>query len=565
MPPLSSQREPLESAAIPESSLAQIKADLAARRVDEGLRCLAAHKDLLASIHPSQKNSAVLLGYFAQWVDVGFPGRPLLKRLLSQFSAIPPESLSLLDFAHVRMAEGLIAMSDEEFAKAIKCFHTVLALEHDISDKQMLSIANFWMGRCLRRQARYDDALGYVAKARELARELKFPKMAAVMRVLEGWIAFQEGQPEEAARILGEAEEVLADTDDYVTLGNISSAYGRIARRQGNSEHALSKFEKAIDYYNRRDPYNRNLARSFVNIAFVKRLLALQLGNKIDSEAAALRKKFQKKRKGTARPAAVPKPVSREQRSRLREEAFEHLAKAQEIYKRYDDHRGNGNVHVTLGYLNLDNGELDRAAAEAATAYQLGAEKKDSVLKARARMLQSAVQGAKFEEQIDEQIDEHSSRVPSSQLACEFAREALDAARHTQNRRLIAKAHVALGLALCLDFPDDLENIQQCVDGAGALLKPAHQDYVWRELQELKRKLRGAGDINSTLREWSQGLVGNKSFQQVSEEFAAIVIPKVWRRENRKVARVAARLSISPKKVRRILRDQGLLKSSDSE
>jgi hypothetical protein len=76
----------------------------------------------------------------------------------------------------------------------------------------------------------------------------------------------------------------------------------------------------------------------------------------------------------------------------------------------------------------------------------------------------------------------------------------------------------------------------------------------------LKRKLRGAGDINATLREWSQGIVGNKSFQQVSEEFAAIVIPKVWRRENRKVARVAARLSISPKKVRRILRDQNLLK-----
>ena len=47
---------------------------------------------------------------------------------------------------------------------------------------------------------------------------------------------------------------------------------------------------------------------------------------------------------------------------------------------------------------------------------------------------------------------------------------------------------------------------QQCADGAAALLKPAHQDYVWRELQDLKRKL-----------------------------------------------------SISPKKVRRILRDQGLL------
>jgi len=85
---------------------------------------------------------------------------------------------------------------------------------------------------------------------------------------------------------------------------------------------------------------------------------------------------------------------------------------------------------------------------------------------------------------------------------------------------------------------------------------------VWKELQELKRRLRGAGTINPTLREWSQGIVGPKSFQQVSEEFAAIVIPKVWRREGCKVARVAARLAISPKKVRRILRNQGLLTGS---
>lgn len=78
-------------------------------------------------------------------------------------------------------------------------------------------------------------------------------------------------------------------------------------------------------------------------------------------------------------------------------------------------------------------------------------------------------------------------------------------------------------------------------------------------MQELNRRLRGGGNINSTLRERSRGILGSKSFHQVSEDFAAIVIPKVWRREGCKVARVAARLSISPKKVQRILRSQGLL------
>jgi len=550
------QRNTKPELEIPAEFLKQLREDIAWRRIASGLESLAVHKRLVESCGPRQKNAAILLEYFAQWVDIGFSGRSLLKKLLARFSGVTRESLSLLEFAHLKMAEGLMAMAEEEFGKGIQCFETVLALEEEISDKAVLSIANFWMGRCLRRQGRYDDALGYVAKARELALRLKYPKMAAVMHVLEGWIAFQEGRPEEAARILREAEEVLADTDDWVTLGNISSAYGRIARRRGNYEQALSRFEKAIEQYNQRDPFNRNLARSFVNIAFVKRLLALQLANKMDSEAAKIRKK----RPGGAKSAAFSTPRGREQLTRLREEAFEHLAKARAIYDRYDDHRGNGNVHVTFGYLNLDEGELDRAAAEGATAFRLGDEKKDSVLKARARMLQSSVECAKFEEQ----IEEGSSRVPSSQLACEFSREALEAAKHTQNRRLIAKAHIALGLALCLGFPEDLEAARQCADSAAGLMKPAHQDYVWKELQELKRKLRGAGDISSTLREWSQGIVGHKTFQQVSEEFAALVIPKVWRREGRKVARVAERLSISPKKVRRILRDQGLLKGGES-
>jgi hypothetical protein len=54
-------------------------------------------------------------------------------------------------------------------------------------------------------------------------------------------------------------------------------------------------------------------------------------------------------------------------------------------------------------------------------------------------------------------------------------------------------------------------------------------------------------------------MIGDKTFQQVTEEFAEIVIPKVWLREDKKISRVAESLSISPKKVRRILRNSGFL------
>jgi len=62
------------------------------------------------------------------------------------------------------------------------------------------------------------------------------------------------------------------------------------------------------------------------------------------------------------------------------------------------------------------------------------------------------------------------------------------------------------------------------------------------------------------LRSWSEGIVSDKTFQQLTEEFAEIVIPKVWQREDCKISRVATQLSMSPKKVRRILTNANLIK-----
>jgi hypothetical protein len=83
------------------------------------------------------------------------------------------------------------------------------------------------------------------------------------------------------------------------------------------------------------------------------------------------------------------------------------------------------------------------------------------------------------------------------------------------------------------------------------------------DLAALKSRIMQASGINDTLRGWSEGMVGEKTFQQITEEFAEIVIPKVWLREDRKISRVAQCLSISPRKVRRILRRTCSLNSAD--
>jgi hypothetical protein len=142
-------------------------------------------------------------------------------------------------------------------------------------------------------------------------------------------------------------------------------------------------------------------------------------------------------------------------------------------------------------------------------------------------------------------------------LAQDCAHEAIELAKHTQNRRLLAHAHVWQGLTYCNRFFDDPDSARRSYDQAITLSKGDHADSSWNDLQALKTRVLRGGSVDPTLRAWSQGSVGDKTFQQISEEFAELVIPKVWEREGRKVSRVAARLSVSPKKVRRILNRVG--------
>ncbi len=514
------------------------------------MQCLAANRGLIESLAPAQKSAGTLLGYLAQWVDIGFESPQLIKCLLPRFPKHSRAALPLLDYLHLRMAEGLVAMSEENFDLAIAHFAFVESVEEEVRDREMLAISNFWIGRCLRSQGRYDDAISYTQKARELAQDLGYGKVAAVMQVLESWLAFQKGKLPEASRILQEAEAELDQTDDYVNRGNIQSAYGRIARREARYERALDYFENAMEEYARRNPEHPNIARSLVNMASAERLMRLELRKKMDTAAAS------RKGAGGWEPAmAAEMAETRKRFEQLRETALERLAAAAKIYERQDNHRGRGAVHILCGFLCLDSGELDRAGAEAAEALRLGESKNDYILMARARILACNVESAKF----DEQIEEASGGNQHAQRAHDFAQDAVEFAKHTQNRRLLARAYVCQGTVFANDFFENIEAARQCCDAAAALVKPQGPDYIWDDLQELKARILRRGPVDTVLREWSQGLVGEKTFQQITEDFAHIIIPKVWEREDRKVSRVAAKLSISPKKVRRVLRAAGLL------
>ena len=284
---MSTRKMSQEIVEISDDFLAQLKQDLVCRCVERGMTRLQDHHVLFTSLDPGQRNAALFAGYLAQWVDIGFQRPKLVQEVVSRFSKSVRCRLPLHEYVYLRLAQGMIAMSEEATEQAIHHLDFVLGLDDQVDDQELLSIANFWKGRCLRMKGEYDQALAYAVKGRQIATELAHQPMAAVMRVLESWLFFQKGDAKRALQILQEAEAILSTTDDYLTLGNIHSSYGRIARRQGRYQHAIEHFTAAIAQYRQRDPCHRNIARTLNNLAFVKRLIALQLRRKIDADAPA--------------------------------------------------------------------------------------------------------------------------------------------------------------------------------------------------------------------------------------------------------------------------------------
>jgi tetratricopeptide (TPR) repeat protein len=335
--------------------------------------------------------------------------------------------------------------------------------------------------------------------------------------------------------MIDEAEAELSSTDHALSLGNIESARGRFVRRSGEYTKALAHFERAVSIYSERHARHPNLARALTNAAYVKRLIALDLRKRLHS--------------GKARGPQHAKYLQ------ICQEALEMLGQAGEIYSLHHHQGGTGSVLVNAGHLHLDSGDIDRASAEALKAHELGQERGDRILMARARILQAAAANAR----VDEQLGDDTDTAVFANLALEYAEEAIALAQQTQNKRLLTGAYIARGATAANDFFQEWDTAKKYVSLASDLMSKDDRDHLSKDLAALKSRILRASGIDETLRAWSEGILGSKTFQQITEEFAEIVIPKVWAREGRKISRVAVKLSISPKKVRRILRNAELL------
>jgi tetratricopeptide (TPR) repeat protein len=506
------------------------------RQASEGFRLLDRAGVAADDFDPHGPHAASFLLSLAQWVDLGYRDHHLIDRLVARFAGVDRAEMKLADFIRLRIAEAFQAFASEDADTAISILERVLAIQFDLTDSKQVFVAHYWKGRAHRQKGEYELAMRHILEAKKTAQQLHAPRLVAVVEIHESWMLFQRGRRKEAFRLLDDAERELKQTGHDLSLGNIASARGRYVRRSGEYAKALEHFQQAIAIYSRHSPQHSNLARALVNAAYVKRLIAIDLSHSA--------------REGRAR------GVQHDRYLRICADALDLLHRAGEIYALNHHRSGSGSVLVNAGHLHLDRDDIDRASEEAAKAFALGQVKHDVILMSRARTLQAAIKN----KQVEEQVGEAEDIASFANAAAQFADEAIAFAQQTQNKRLLAGAYIARGSTAANDFFEDWESAKQFSSVAGDLLSPDDRDHLSKELAVLKSRILRAIGIDETLRSWSDGLTGEKTFQQVTEEFAEIVIPKVWLRENRNISRVAAKLSISPKKVRRILRSVKLLR-----
>jgi tetratricopeptide (TPR) repeat protein len=526
----------------------QLASALRLRRMNEGLRLLSGAESAIGTLGPDTPDAPRLLLLLAQWIDVGYKDHRLIDTLLRSFPQDCRRKMAVDDYLRLSMVEAFRDLAASELDAAVDKLDLALRTFRDFPNASHEALAHFWKGRAHRKKGEYEASLTHIVRARQMAQADHDELFTAMIQIQESWLLFQKGLSREAVQLLDRAGSILSSTDHFMALGNIESARGRIVRRSGEYAKALEHFSRAVEIYSRRDPNHVNVARTLVNAAYVRRLLALQLRKRIDHQAHAGRVRLP----ASTPPASVREsPIARYQR--LWQDAVDALSRAREIYALHADFDGIGKVLLNLGYLHLDRGDIDDASREALDAYQIGLKQNDHILMARARVLEAAIENAHVEEQMGEEVDV----AVHANLARQYSEEALSLAQSTQNRRLLAGACIARGITAANDFFQDWETARRLATEATAFIGPGENDHLVEDLALLKSRIVRASGINDMLRGWSEGIVGNKTFQQITEEFAEIVIPKVWLREDRKISRVATVLSVSPKKVRRILRNSG--------
>ena len=209
----------------------------------------------------------------------------------------------------------------------------------------------------------------------------------------------------------------------------------------------------------------------------------------------------------------------------LRVEAFNHLQEAEAIYRLNDSHHGISSIHLVRGYLYLDDGDYELADQNATSGLLLAQRKNDPITLSRLSLLHCMIENAKLEDGISDKTgpEDHARQ------ALSWAQDSIKFAKQTQNRRLLGNAYIWEGLTYANSFLHEWDSAHHSYDSALAVLKGDQSGQLWNDLQTLKQRLMPKVRVDDQLRAWSQGSLGEKSLQQILDQFTELIIRRFGR------------------------------------
>jgi tetratricopeptide (TPR) repeat protein len=479
---------------------------------------------------PGTTESFVLLLQAAECCDLGFGDHNVMNTYLSPFRKLKRQNLVLSCYLNLRLAEAYLLFAENRFTEASDLLGSLLRAHSEVLQPHAQFLAWLWRGRAQHASGSFDEALTSIVHARQISRDRGFDKLEATAKIHESWLLFYRGDRKKAFNLLDEAESVLLPTNHALSLGNIAASRGRYHRHAGDYRRSIECFDQAISAYRSQVPNHPDLARALVHAAYAKRLQALQLQPVRGGKASS------------ATHTAMLKVVR---------EAMEMLHAARDIYTVNRHSNGLASVAIHLGHLYLESGEIEAATHEAEAVIKLAEEKNDPTLQARAHILGAYVEMTRSEEQLESSWYSGSP----AQHAIDLAQKAIEFSRQTKNRRLVAAAHITQGLAATDPLHSNWDLALRSSATANELLGSDERDHLFSELTILRKRISESQNLDSIWRRWCSGDIEGASYQEIEEQFAALVIPQVWTKLGENVSAVARHLRISPKKVRRALKN----------
>ena len=506
------------------------------REISRALAIVDKHINQLETVPLLQAGAIHLLAYCAWAIDYYGPHFEPVKEAVTRFRQIPRTELTLSGLVLLNIADGLVRFHQEQYREAAVLFRQAQKDADRSEDTELMTVTRYYLGRCLSRLKIYNRSLEYIRDAirRDLAS--KNEARVAAMELVEGWLLFLKGEIPYSQEVLDRARARLGNRNDaWIDLGNILSFQGRLYRESGPHYYlkALDCFAEAIEAYRKLDPGHRNVARARINSAFVYRLMSRDLGDL-------------RGRKGRKQRAAEVE--------RLQQKAFDEIEEARTIY-RFANGRHLGalsRLHSIVALLYFDRCEFDKSAAAAEQAYHYASERGDNVGLANARIIQAKLA---LDSDLKGYVDVHS--------ALSFAREAVECASQTENRRVLARAYLREAEVIIALPERDSFKAQQCLDKARKCLVKEDRDYLSSILNRVEKEIEAVSEQRQrrdslvyylTAERVKRDIVAGCSLAEISEAHEERVIRFVYSEFcGRNITKAATQLKTGARKVRRAI------------